>query len=78
MSATVIGTFPNGYERLCPFFFVPLIQATAGNVGVQSSAIVVQGLAKDTIKGEILKRLFKEFVLGLVNGVAIALCSYHY
>ncbi|MCB0431749.1 MAG: magnesium transporter, partial [Mangrovimonas sp.] len=43
-----------------------------GNVGVQSSAIVVQGLANDTIKGEILKRLFKEFLLGLVNGIAIA------
>lgn len=52
--------------------FVPLIQATAGNVGVQSSAIVVQGLANDTIKGEILHRLFKEFLLGLVNGIVIA------
>ncbi|HLV38052.1 magnesium transporter [Xanthomarina sp.] len=52
--------------------FVPLIQATAGNVGVQSSAIVVQGLANDTIDGKILKRLFKEFILGLVNGIAIA------
>jgi magnesium transporter len=53
--------------------FVPLIQATAGNVGVQSSAIVVQGLANDSVDGNILKRLFKEFLLGLVNGVAIAL-----
>ena len=53
--------------------FVPLIQATAGNVGVQSSAIMVQGLANDTIDGNILQRLFKEFLLGLVNGLAIAL-----
>lgn len=53
--------------------FVPLIQATAGNVGVQSSAIVVQGLANNTVDGKILKRLFKEFILGLVNGFAIAL-----
>jgi magnesium transporter len=53
--------------------FVPLIQATAGNVGVQSSAIVVQGLANDSIDGNILKRLFKEFILGLVNGIAIAI-----
>lgn len=53
--------------------FVPLIQATAGNVGVQSSAIVVQGLANDSIDGNILKRLFKEFLLGLVNGFAIAI-----
>ncbi|MEZ4810214.1 MAG: magnesium transporter [Allomuricauda sp.] len=52
--------------------FVPLIQATAGNVGVQSSAIMVQGIANDTIKGEVLKLLMKEFVIGLINGVAIA------
>ncbi|REE27820.1 magnesium transporter [Winogradskyella pacifica] len=55
--------------------FVPLIQATAGNVGVQSSAIVVQGIANGTIDGKILKRLFKEFLLGLVNGVAISLVA---
>ncbi len=53
--------------------FVPLIQATAGNVGVQSSAIVVQGLANDTIKGNIIARLLKESLLALVNGIAIAL-----
>lgn len=52
--------------------FVPLIQATAGNVGVQSSAIMVQGLANDTVKGEILNRLLKEFALGLINGAVIA------
>ncbi|HMR17207.1 magnesium transporter [Mariniflexile maritimum] len=73
-AATIITNFQsvlNNYKILLSF--VPLIQATAGNVGVQSSAIVVQGLANDTIKGEILKRLFKEFILGLVNGIAIAL-----
>ncbi|WP_179352912.1 magnesium transporter [Winogradskyella vidalii] len=55
--------------------FVPLIQATAGNVGVQSSAIVVQGLANGTINGKILKRLFKELLLGIVNGFAISLVA---
>ncbi|EGV43682.1 magnesium transporter [Bizionia argentinensis JUB59] len=52
--------------------FVPLIQATAGNVGVQSSAIVVQGLANNSVDGNIIKRLLKEALLGLVNGFAIA------
>ncbi|TXD81916.1 magnesium transporter [Subsaximicrobium wynnwilliamsii] len=52
--------------------FVPLIQATAGNVGVQSSAIIVQGLANDSLDGKIFKRLLKEALLGLVNGLAIA------
>ncbi len=52
--------------------FVPLIQATAGNVGVQSSAIVVQGLANDTLKGNIAGRLLKECALALINGISIA------
>ncbi len=56
--------------------FVPLIQATAGNVGVQSSAIVVQGIANDSIDGNILQRLFKEFLLGLINGIAIAFIAF--
>ena len=53
--------------------FIPLIQATAGNVGVQSSAIVVQGLANDTLKGNIIRRLLKESALGLINGMSIAM-----
>jgi len=73
-AATIITNFQVVMkEYVILLSFVPLIQATAGNVGVQSSAIVVQGLANDSIKGEILKRLFKEFLLGLVNGIAIAL-----
>ena len=52
--------------------FIPLIQATAGNVGVQSAAIVVQGLANKTVKGDIFSRLIKEFFLGLINGVVLA------
>ncbi|WP_318343491.1 magnesium transporter [Flagellimonas baculiformis] len=62
----LMGNFP------ILLIFVPLIQATAGNVGVQSSAIMVQGLANDTVKGEVMKRLLKEFAIGLINGIAIA------
>ncbi|MFB9055506.1 magnesium transporter [Mariniflexile ostreae] len=72
-AASIINGFSDAmvkYPEL--MLFIPLIQATAGNVGVQSSAIVVQGLANDTIDGKILQRLFKEFLLGLVNGLAIA------
>ena len=55
------------------FFFTPLIAAMAGNVGVQSSAIIVQGLANDVVKGSLLNRLVKEVGLGLINGGALAL-----
>ncbi|MGB6268055.1 MAG: magnesium transporter [Olleya sp.] len=54
------------------FFFTPLIAAMAGNVGVQSSAIIVQGLANDDVKGSINKRLIKEMLLAALNGVILA------
>ncbi|MBT8395213.1 MAG: magnesium transporter, partial [Bacteroidia bacterium] len=55
------------------FFFTPLIAAMAGNVGVQSSAIIVQGLANDDIKGSINNRLIKEMFLATLNGIILAL-----
>jgi magnesium transporter len=55
------------------FFFTPLIAAMAGNVGVQSSAIIVQGLANDNVKGSLFKRLIKEVGLALINGIALGL-----
>ena len=59
------------YEVL--FFFTPLIAAMAGNVGVQSSAIIVQGLANDDVKGSINNRLIKEMLLATLNGVILAI-----
>ena len=54
-------------------FFIPLIGATGGNVGVQSSAIIVQGLANNTlIVDKIAPKLFKELGVGLINGL---ICS---
>ena len=73
-AASIIASFQTILENFPKLLiFVPLIQATAGNVGVQSSAIVVQGLANDTLKGNIISRLLRESGLALVNGLAIAL-----
>jgi len=54
------------------FFYTPLIAAMAGNVGVQSSAIIVQGLANNNVRGSLLNRLLKEVGLSLINGFALA------
>lgn len=54
-------------------FFIPLIGAMGGNVGVQSSAIIVQGLANNTLLGDkIASKLLKELGVGLINGL---ICS---
>ena len=55
------------------FFYTPLIAAMAGNVGVQSSAIVVQGLANNVIKGSLISRLVKEIGLTIINGLILSL-----
>ncbi|HRO75254.1 MAG TPA: magnesium transporter [Crocinitomicaceae bacterium] len=53
-------------------FFIPLITAMGGNVGVQSSAIVVQSLARGVDFSNISKNLLREALVGLLNG---AICS---
>lgn len=54
-------------------FFMPLIAAMGGNAGVQSSAIVVQGLANNTLGTKfILPKILKELRVALVNGL---ICS---
>ena len=55
------------------FLFTPLVAAMAGNVGVQSSAIIVQGLANDDVKGSINNRLLKEMLLAALNGFVLSL-----
>jgi magnesium transporter len=72
--AEVIGIY-EGALRIHPemAFFIPLIAAMGGNVGVQSSAIIVQGLANNSLgtKG-LMSRLSKEFSVAMINGL---ICS---
>lgn len=73
ISVKMLGLFEGAMEKHGElFFFTPLIAAMAGNVGVQSSAIIVQGLANNTISGSLWNRLVKEVSLSLLNGVILA------
>lgn len=72
-AALIMGSFETIVENAPEIlFFTPLIAAMAGNVGVQSSAIIVQGLASDDLKGSISNRLWKEMLLALLNGLILA------
>ena len=73
LGAKVIGVFDLSGDNFELAFFIPLIAAMGGNVGVQSAAIVVQGLANDSLKMEnIFQKLVKELGVGLLNGI---ICS---
>jgi magnesium transporter len=67
-SAQVIGLFDiESNVRMA--MFIPLVMAMGGNVGVQSSSIIVQGLANGSFKDlSIGSSLVKELGVGLVNG----------
>ena len=54
-------------------FFVPLIAATAGNIGVQASAIIVQGLANDTLGKDTFRTLLKEVSVSAASGAILAM-----
>ncbi len=78
LGAYVIGMFEDKIE-LFPIMasFIPLILAMGGNVGVQSSAIIVQSLANNSLDFDsIAKKLFKELLIALFNGVICALITF--
>lgn len=80
VGSRIIGTYEDQI-KIHPemAYFIPLIGAMGGNVGVQSSAIVVQGLANNTLLGEnIGSKLLKELGVGLINGsiCAALICAY--
>lgn len=78
LSARIMGIFEDELARITAIaFFIPLIQATGGNVGIQSSSIVVQTLANPGFVDEgIWKRLLKVFLVALLNALFLSLIVY--
>jgi len=78
--AGVIGRFEEDI-KINPemAFFIPLIGAMAGNVGIQSSAIIVQALASKSLGLEsTLQKLLKEFTVAIFNGIILAAILFVY
>jgi magnesium transporter len=74
LGAQVISRFEIGITEIPALaFFIPLITAMGGNVGVQSSAIVVKSIAKgnDQFAG-IFSKMYKEFLVALINGLLLS------
>ena len=69
-SSALVSNFEGDISHLPQMaFFMPIVAAMGGNAGVQSSAIIVQGLANNTLKSKnILPKLSKEFTVALLNG----------
>lgn len=74
LSARFMGLFEAELARVTAIaFFVPLIQATGGNVGIQSSSLVVQSLASSGFVQEgLVQRLTKVLLVALLNGLFLS------
>jgi magnesium transporter len=79
-NSVILGSFETGFIANPKMaLFIPLIGGTGGNVGVQSSAIVVQGLANNSLKHyQLVKQVLKESTVALVNAAIISLIVFIY
>ncbi|EPR71483.1 Mg/Co/Ni transporter MgtE [Cyclobacterium qasimii M12-11B] len=75
LGAGFIGFFEEGLNAVTALaFFIPLITATGGNVGIQSSTLVVQSLANRSVFADSLtKRLLKVLLVAVLNGLVLSL-----
>ena len=80
LGALVIGMYEQDlgiYPEMA--FFIPLIAAMGGNVGIQSSSIIVQSLASNTLGvGGIGKKLLKELAVASLNGIVLSTLIFVY
>jgi magnesium transporter len=74
MSAKVLQHFmPSENKLIIATFFIPLIMAMGGNIGIQCSTVVIRGLAIGDIRlGDTGRRLIQELSVALLNGLLIA------
>lgn len=82
VSATLTGIVIERYEHLLQSVivltaFIPMLMDTGGNTGSQSSTLVIRSLALEEIKPHDLgKVLFKEFQVGLLIGIGLAIANF--
>ncbi len=80
LASLILGTFESQMAQLTALaIFIPIIGGTGGNVGVQASAIVVQGLANGSLEiKEFGRQMGKEVVIGLMNATIMSLVMFGY
>ncbi len=78
LGAWAIGFFEGDLESNAALaFFIPLVMATGGNVGIQSSTLVVQSLAnRSAFEESFGRRIAKMFLVALLTGVVLAAISF--
>ncbi|MBN2170571.1 MAG: magnesium transporter [Candidatus Krumholzibacteriota bacterium] len=78
LSARILQGFQGSLSRMLSLaFFVPVVTALGGNIGIQSSTIVVRGLATGEFRsGSVRRRILRELAVSLLNGFVIGLVTF--
>ena len=80
LASLILGGFEDQLHAVTALaLFIPIIGGTGGNVGVQASAIIVQGLANGSLElGEFSKQIGKEILIGLMNATILTAVIFIY
>jgi magnesium transporter len=80
LNSMLLGNFEGSFAAHPELLlFIPLIGGTGGNVGTQSSALVVQGLANGSLDtNNIVRQVFKESLVALINASILSLLVFGY
>ena len=75
LAGLVVGSFEHQLRQAAILAsFIPVVMAMAGNAGIQASTVTVQGLAAGNLWiGDLGRRVVKELMGSLINGVLIAI-----
>ncbi len=75
LTSTILKSFMSDFKQVIALaFFVPVVMAMGGNAGIQSSTLVIRGLALNSFSGtELAKRLWREIMSGAMMGLACGL-----
>ena len=77
LAASVIGWFEGTMSKIAGLaVFIPLMASTGGNVGIQTSSLIVQSLAeKSGISISLWQRLSKVIRVALINGLVVGVLT---
>ncbi|MBC7569602.1 MAG: magnesium transporter [Spirosoma sp.] len=77
LAATVINGFQSELGKIAALAaFIPIIGSTGGNVGIQTSSLILQTLSDSSgLSVTLAKRLFRTLLVALINGLVVGLIA---
>ncbi len=75
ITSSILRSFMAEFDQVIVLaFFVPVVMAMGGNTGIQSSTLIIRGMALNSFSGgDLIKRLFSEVAAGAIMGIACGL-----